>query len=189
MDSVCFSSDQNTCTKQVLRYTWDAIQAKTPTEKNTRARTHIHRKGIFCSSESKSEMIHQWRWWFSLIDSFAIFKHYIYRARMCVLYIRFPFVDRKVSQITLILIGSFSLLSLSLALALPFNADAWFQSTPIGSAYTSTNKVQLKLKLGAHLFITIIKPNLFSFIYAIEVGFSIQLGVCFVYIGLSHHLH
>lgn len=75
-------------------------------------------------------MIHQWRWWFSLIDSFAIFKHYIYRARMCVLYIRFPFVDRKVSQITLILIGSFSLLSLS-------RSRSAFQCRRLISKYTN----------------------------------------------------
>lgn len=52
------------------------------------------------------------------------------------------------------------------------------------------NKVQLKLDAHLFIIIIIIKPNLFSFIYAIEVGFSIQLGVlCVHWIITSPSLH
>lgn len=93
MDSVCFS-DQNTSTEQVLRYSWDAIQARYTTNNEENK----------LSSESESEMIHQRRW-FALIDSQFSSSSNTHSPRMYFSLFSL-FIDRKVSQITLILIGS-----------------------------------------------------------------------------------
>lgn len=133
------------------------------------------------SSGSKGEMNHR-RQWFAPINSQFSSSSSTHIQRVIIL-----FIDWKVSQITLILIGSlFFIISRSAfqCRCLILKYTELVHSAMCLYVYNRTlthvpNKVQLKL--DAHLFtiiiIIIIKPNLFAFIYAIGVGFSRSLSL------------
>lgn len=192
---VFFSLDRNTSTKTSITLLLRRNSGQTSTTKNTNSELRT----VFYSSESdilfritlEREMIPMTMILsLSILNFEAVLKHnllYVYT---------FLYWWGRVSQIMLILIGSFSLLSLNAV-----DAEVWFQSTQIGSlsrvlvktqSHTNTHTYTKQSSIEFEAQRTPIHNNnktefVLIYIYAIKVSFLFNLRVCFV-CTLDYHI-